>query len=96
MAVLRLVRFTVEPSRADEMMARRADLIAATRATYPGLVEARLTSIDERTWLDMWRWESRAHAEAAIRGADQIPGVAAAFATASDLSAEFVEVVDER
>lgn len=96
MAVVRLVRFSVEPARADDMIARRADLIAATRQLYPGLVEARLTRVDDQTWLDLWRWESLAHAEAAIQGAHGIPGVAAAFELASNVSAEFTEVVDER
>ena len=96
MAVIRLVRFTVEPTRADDMIARRADLVAATRRLYPGLVEARLTRVDEQTWLDLWHWESMDHAEDAIRGAADIPGAAAAFELTSNLSAEFTEVVDER
>lgn len=96
MAVIRLVRFTTEPARADDLIARRADLIAATRRLYPGLIEARLTRVDDTTWLDLWRWESRAHAEAAIEGARGIPGVEAAFALTADVSAEIAEVVDER
>ena len=96
MPVIRLVRFTVEPSRATDMIARRADLVAATRQLYPGLIEARLTRVDDRTWLDLWRWESMSNAEAAIRGAHEIPGATAAFELTADLSAEFVEIVDER
>jgi quinol monooxygenase YgiN len=96
MAVIRLVRFTVEPSRASDMIAQRAELVAATRQLYPGLIEARLTRVDDRTWLDLWRWESMSHAEAAIRGAHEIPGATAAFALTADLSAEFAELVDER
>lgn len=96
MAVIRLVRFAVEPSRADELIARRADLVGATRRLYPGLIEARLTRLDEETWLDLWRWESLPHVEAAIQGAADIPGANAAFALISDVSAEIAEVVDER
>lgn len=96
MAAIRLVRFTVEPSRVEELMSRRADLIGETRRLYPGLHEARLTRLDDRTWLDLWRWESAAHAEAAIRGAHDIPGATEAFALISDVSAEIAEVVDER
>lgn len=96
MAVVRLVRFTVEPERTDDMIARRADLVAATRQLYPGLIEARLTRVDDKTWLDLWRWESLSHAEAAIQGAQAIPGAPAAFQLISDVTAEIAEVVDER
>jgi hypothetical protein len=78
------------------MMARRADLVAATRRLYPGLIDARLLRVDDTTWLDLWRWESMARAEAAIAGAHDIPGATAAFELTSNVSAEFTEIVDER
>lgn len=96
MAVIRFVRFSVDPARADDMIARRADVVTATRERYPGLVEARLTRLDDKTWLDLWRWETAAHAEAAIQGAHDIPGVDAAFALTADVSVEIAELVDER
>jgi hypothetical protein len=96
MAVIRLVRFDVEPEQADDMIARRAALVSATRSKYAGLDETRLSRIDERTWVDVWRWESLAHAEAAIRGVPEIPEAAVAFELASVRSAEFAEIVDER
>jgi hypothetical protein len=47
--------------------------------------------------LDMWRWDPRADAQAAIPGAPGIPAAAAAaFSLVKDASVEFAEVVDER
>ncbi len=43
MAVSRTHRYIVDPADLDELIARRATLIAAIRAAHPGLAEARLT-----------------------------------------------------
>jgi hypothetical protein len=56
MAVIRTTRFTVDPTDVDEMIAKRAELIAAVRAAFAGLTEARLARVDEKTWVDAWRW----------------------------------------
>jgi hypothetical protein len=96
MAVIRTSRFKTEPARAEEMIARRADLISAVRAAYPGLTEARLAKTGEDTWVDMWRWDSPASMQAALAGAPTLPQAAAAFSLARDLTAEDGELVDER
>lgn len=52
MAVLRLTRFKTDPTDAEEMLARRAALIAAVRQAHPGLLQAQLARVDNETWID--------------------------------------------
>lgn len=98
MPVLRFDRFTSDPDRTGELLARRATLVAAVRTAVPGLIQTRLTRIDERTWVDTWLWESKEAALAAVAQAraGAIPEVPAAFALTTDMTTEFAEVVDER
>ncbi|HSK91385.1 MAG TPA: antibiotic biosynthesis monooxygenase [Euzebyales bacterium] len=96
MAVLRLTRFTADPDNTEELLAKRAALIAAVRDAFPGLTEARLAKLDDGTWLDVWRWDSTASMRAALESAPTIPDAAAAFALTSDTTVETAEVVDER
>lgn len=96
MAVLFLIRFTTDPDQAEEMLAARAALIAAVRDRCSGLTEARLSKLDEGTWLDVWRWDSRASMQAALDAAPTIPEAAAAFSATSGATRETADVVDER
>jgi hypothetical protein len=95
MAVLRIVRFTTDPGHSEAMVARRAELIAATRQRFDGLTATRLARVDERTWIDHWRWESAAQMQAAIDNVTTIPGAAEAFALIGDPRPEVAEIVDE-
>jgi Antibiotic biosynthesis monooxygenase len=96
MAIIRTTRFKVDPGRAEEMTVKRAELISAVRAAFPGLTEARLARVSEDTWVDMWRWDSPARMRAALASAPSLPQAAAAFSLASDLTAEQAELIDER
>lgn len=96
MAVLRINRFTADPAVIDDLLDRREALIAAVRASYDGLTETRLARLDERTWMDMWRWESDEHAKAALAGAPTIAEAGRAFALAQDMTAEQLAIIDER
>jgi hypothetical protein len=96
MAVLRFARFTTDPDRADEMLAKRAALISTIKAQFPALTDTCLARVDQSTWIDTWRWESLAEAESAIGRAPSIPEAGAAFAVTSDMNAHFAEIVDER
>ena len=98
MSILRFDRFTSDPDRATELLARREALVEAVRAAVPGLIQTRLTRVDERTWVDTWLWESKEAALAAVAQARSgaIPEVPAALALATDMTTEFAEVVDER
>ncbi|MEV0378730.1 hypothetical protein [Nonomuraea sp. NPDC050643] len=96
MAFIRTVRFTADPADADQVLARRAALIAAVRAGFPGLAETRLTRIDEGTWADHWRWNSRAEMDAVIAAGPSLPEAKSAFEVVKDASVELGELVDER
>ncbi|NDL56844.1 antibiotic biosynthesis monooxygenase [Phytoactinopolyspora mesophila] len=96
MAVVRTTRFQVDPEVVDEFLRRRAVMIDTLRQAFPGLVQARLARVDERTWVDTWLWESAEHVQAALGGAATIPAVPAAFELVSDAEAEQAEVVDAR
>lgn len=96
MAVVRFTRFTADPDEVEQLLARRAELIAAIRESFTGLTETRLARFDDSTWIDVWRWESVAALEAAVRGAPEVPEVAAAFALTADAAGEQAEIVDER
>jgi Antibiotic biosynthesis monooxygenase len=98
MALVRITQFTVNPADADEMLARRAALISAVRAGYPGLTEARLARVDEQTWIDIWRWDSAASLDAALSGvqAGALAEAPRAFALATNTTADQGEIVDER
>ncbi|TMR18280.1 hypothetical protein ETD86_22105 [Nonomuraea turkmeniaca] len=95
-AIIRTTRFTADPAATEEVLTRRVALIAALRARRSGPTEASLTRIDERTWVDIWRWESQADLEAAMEVAHTLPEAKAAFEVAQDPSAETGELVDER
>jgi len=95
MAIVRTTRFTADPADAATVLERRRKLIEAIRAAFAGPTETRLIRVDERTWVDMWRWDSPEIMNAALAGAPKLPEAAAAFAVAGDLSAEHGDVVDE-
>ena len=78
------------------MIANRAELIAAVRAAFAGLTEARLARLDEKTWVDAWRWDSPASMQVALAAAPALPEASAAFSLTRDLTAEQAELVDER
>jgi heme-degrading monooxygenase HmoA len=94
MTVLRLDRFTVNPADTAELIARHADLVSAAKDAFPGLIDVQLAQIDDRTWIDVWRWETLASAQAAVASAPAIPQARAALSLAKDVTAEYAEVVD--
>lgn len=57
----------------EEMLARRPTLEAAVREQLPGLLDIRLVRLDDGTWLDVLRWESREAADAAIPRFASVP-----------------------
>ena len=86
MAVSRTHRYSVDPTDLDELIARRAELIAAIRAAHPGLSEARLTRLEDGSFTDVWRWDS----------AEQMQAAQAAMSLTRDATAIDGEIVDER
>jgi heme-degrading monooxygenase HmoA len=57
----------------EEMLSRRPALEAAVRQKLPGLLDIRLVRLDDGTYLDVLRWESRAAADAAIEMFSKVP-----------------------
>lgn len=94
MTVLRLDQFTIDPADIGELLARHAALVAAAKDAFPGLIEVQLARVDDHMWLDVWRWDSLASAQAAGAAAGNIPGAAAAFSLAKSLTGDFVKAVD--
>ena len=68
-----IVHARVREGIEEEMIARRPALEAAVRERLPGLLDIRLVRLDDGTYLDMLRWESRAAADAAIDQCAAIP-----------------------
>jgi hypothetical protein len=95
MTVLRIHHYNIDPADLDEMLARRAALVAAVRAAYPGLTEARLTRLEDGTYTDSWRWDTAAQMQAAFP-ATALPEATAAMALTRDYTADYGEIVDER
>lgn len=95
MVLIRTTRFTADPADAGLVLERRAQLIGAIRERYAGPTGTRLVRVDERTWVDMWQWDSAEVLDAALAGAPNLPEAAAAFAVARDVTAEQGEVVAE-
>jgi len=94
MAVLRIDQFTIGPAGTGEMLTRHAALAAAVKDAFPGLIEVQLAKVDDQTWLDVWRWDSLASAQAAVAGAPAIPQAGAAFSLTKSITVEYAEVVD--
>lgn len=95
MALIRTTRFTADPADADLVLQRRDQLIAAIRAKYAGPSQTRLIRVDERNWMDMWRWDSAEILTEVLAGAPHLPEAAAAFAIARDVTAEQGELIAE-
>jgi hypothetical protein len=94
MAVLRLDRFTIDSADSEELLSRHAALVAAVKDAFPRLLGVELAKLDDRTWIDVWRWDFLASAQAAVAGAPPIPQTGAAFSLTKDLTVEYAEVAD--
>jgi heme-degrading monooxygenase HmoA len=57
----------------EKMLSRRPVLEAGVREKLPGLVDIRLVRLDDGTYLDVLRWQSREAADAAIEKFAEIP-----------------------
>jgi hypothetical protein len=73
MSVARTHHYILDPADLDELLARRATLIATVRESYPGLTETRLTRLADGTYTDVWRWDSTEQMQAALAAAPTIP-----------------------
>lgn len=96
MSVIRTTRFTVDASDVNELVTRRARLIDAIRAVYPGLVETRLTRLEDGSFADAWRWESAEHLDTALATGPTLPEAGPVFALIGDATADTANLIDAR
>lgn len=61
-----VVHAKVRDGAEEQMLSRRPTLEAGVREKLPGLLDIRLVRLDDGTYLDVLRWESREAADAAI------------------------------
>jgi heme-degrading monooxygenase HmoA len=57
----------------EEMLSRRPALEAGVRDKLPGLLDIRLIRLEDGTYIDLLRWESREAADAAIEQFAEVP-----------------------
>jgi heme-degrading monooxygenase HmoA len=83
-----VVHAKVRDGAEEEMLRRRPALEAGVREKLPGLLDIRLIRLDDGTYLDLLRWESRAAADAAIERFAEVPeaGEIHDFLTGGDLA----------
>src|SRR5919109_212477 len=68
-----VVHAKVRDGLEDEMLRRRPVLEAGVKEKLPGLLDIRLVRLEDGTYLDVLRWESREAADAAIEKFAEIP-----------------------
>jgi Antibiotic biosynthesis monooxygenase len=68
-----VVHAKVRGGAEEEMLSRRPALEAGVREKLPGLLDIRLIRLDDGTYLDVLRWESREAADAAIELFAEVP-----------------------
>ena len=68
-----VVHARVRDGAEEEMLSRRLALEAGVRQKLPGLLDIRLVRLDDGTYLDVLRWESREAADAAIELFAEVP-----------------------
>jgi hypothetical protein len=57
----------------EEMLSRRPALEAGVKEKLPGLLDIRLVRLDDGTYLDILRWQSREAADAAMERFAEVP-----------------------
>jgi hypothetical protein len=90
-----VVHAKVRDGAEAEMLSRRPALEAGVREKLPGLLDIRLIRLEDGTYIDLLRWESRAAADAAIEKFGEVPeaGEIHGFLGGGDLAHHRGEVV---
>jgi heme-degrading monooxygenase HmoA len=68
-----VVHAKVRDGAEAEMLRRRAALEAGVKEQLPGLLDIRLVRLEDGTYLDILRWNSREAADAAIERFAEVP-----------------------
>jgi hypothetical protein len=95
MTAVRTHHYAVDPDDFEELIARRAAVIAAVRAAHPGLAETRLIRLGDGTFTDIWRWDSAGQLQAALAEMATFPEARAAMSLTRDAAAQNGTIVDE-
>jgi hypothetical protein len=96
MSVVRIHRYRVDPANLEELLSRRAALIASLRTVHPGLAETRLIRLQDGTYTDAWRWDSAEQMRAAFVDLPAFPEAREAMSLTREATAQNGEIVDER
>jgi hypothetical protein len=94
-AVTRTHHYSVDPGDFEDLLTRRATVIATIRASHPGLAHTQLIRLEDGTYTDTWRWDSAEQMQAAF-AAMPIPEASAAMSLTRDATAVNGEIIDER
>jgi heme-degrading monooxygenase HmoA len=91
-----VVHARVRDGAEEEMLRRRPELEVGVKEKLPGLLDIRLIRLDDGTYLDVLRWESRAAADSAIEKFAVVPeaGEIHHFLGGGDLAHHRGEVVE--
>jgi L-aminopeptidase/D-esterase-like protein len=68
-----LAGFAIAEGAETALIAERPSMIAALERTFPGVLAAWLTKLDDGTWLDVVLWRSREEAEEAAHRINDVP-----------------------
>jgi hypothetical protein len=86
MAVIyEVVHSRLKPGAESEMLNLRPAFVAAVKTRYPELLDATLVRLDDGTWLDIVRWQTRRSADEAAAEAVQIPEASAMMALIDEM-----------
>jgi hypothetical protein len=97
MTAVRTHRYTLDPAvDLDGFLTRRTELVAAIRMDHPGLVEVRLTKLDDGSFSDVWRWDGTDTMRAALAALPSFPQARATMALTRDNVVVDGEIIDER
>lgn len=79
MPTVELTRFRVDPSREDDLLRARPQMLADFRADRSGFIEARLVRLPNDEWLDIVLWATPEDFAASRAKGANLPGIAAFF-----------------
>ncbi|HET6740087.1 MAG TPA: hypothetical protein VFH76_14165 [Kribbella sp.] len=87
MTTVELTRFRVLPSRTEELLAARADMLKDFETDRAGFLGARLVQLPNDEWLDIVDWATPEDFAASREKGPNLPGIARFFAAIDSLVA---------
>ena len=71
---LEIIRYRPKAGAEDALLEERDKMLADIRARHSGLLRAEMSKLDDNTYIDVLRWESKDHADTANADHENIPG----------------------